>query len=100
MDLSVYLPVILFILVGVGVGIAPAGARFPGSGPNRPDAAEELAVRMRIRGVRRRAAWKFDVRYYLVAILFILFDLEIVGSCSPWAVVSSKDIGAMRASGQ
>jgi hypothetical protein len=35
---------------------------------------------------------KFDVRYYLVAILFILFDLEIA-FLFPWAV-SLRDIGA------
>ena len=35
---------------------------------------------------------KFDVRYYLVAILFILFDLE-VAFMLPWAVVF-KDLGA------
>ena len=40
---------------------------------------------------------KFDVRYYLVAILFILFDLEIA-FLFPWAV-ALKEIGAGRASG-
>jgi NADH:ubiquinone oxidoreductase subunit 3 (subunit A) len=50
---------------------------------------------MRVRGVRRRAP-PFDVRFYLVAILFIIFDLE-VAFLFPWAV-SLKGISACSAS--
>jgi NADH-quinone oxidoreductase subunit A len=82
MDLQPYLPVILFILVGVGVGVAPQVLGFI-FGPNRPDVAKNSPF--------EDARMKFDVRYYLVAILFILFDLEIA-FLFPWAV-ALHDIG-------
>jgi NADH-quinone oxidoreductase subunit A len=83
MDLQPYLPVILFILVGTCSRRPAAGAR----------------LRVRAEPARRAknspyecgfeafedARMKFDVRYYLVAILFILFDLEIA-FLFPWAV--------------
>jgi NADH-quinone oxidoreductase subunit A len=90
MDLSAYLPVILFIAVGVGVGIAPQVLGFL-LGPNRPDAAKNSPYECGFEAFED-ARMKFDVRYYLVAILFILFDLEIA-FLFPWAV-ALKEIGA------
>ena len=84
MDLQQYLPVILFILVGIGVGIAPPVLGFL-LGPNRPD-PEKLSPYECGFEAFEDARMKFDVRYYLVAILFILFDLEIA-FLFPWAVV-------------
>ncbi len=43
---------------------------------------------MRLRALRRRAR-RFDVRFYLVAILFIIFDLE-VAFLFPWAIALGK----------
>ena len=83
MDLQPYLPVILFILVGVGVGVAPQVLGFI-FGPNRPDAAKNSPYECGFEAFED-ARMKFDVRYYLVAILFILFDLEIA-FLFPWAV--------------
>ena len=83
MDLQPYLPVILFILVGVGVGIAPQVLGFL-LGPNRPDAEKNSPYECGFEAFED-ARMKFDVRYYLVAILFILFDLEIA-FLFPWAV--------------
>ena len=73
--LAEYFPILLFILVGVGVGVA---LPLLGSllGPNRPD-AEKLSPYECGFEAFEDARMKFDVRYYLVAILFILFDLEI-----------------------
>ncbi|MCF8207379.1 NADH-quinone oxidoreductase subunit A [Roseateles puraquae] len=90
MNLEQYLPVILFILVGAVVGIAPQvlGALL---GPNRPDAAKNSPYECGFEAFED-ARMKFDVRYYLVAILFILFDLEIA-FLFPWAV-ALKEIGA------
>ena len=90
MNLDQYLPVILFILVGAVVGIAPQllGALL---GPNRPDAAKNSPYECGFEAFED-ARMKFDVRYYLVAILFILFDLEIA-FLFPWAV-ALKEIGA------
>ena len=84
MNLQEYLPVILFILVGVGVGVAPQILGFI-FGPNRPDAAKNSPYECGFEAFED-ARMKFDVRYYLVAILFILFDLEIA-FLFPWAIV-------------
>ena len=90
MDLQEYLPVLLFILVGVVVGVAPQVLGFV-FGPNRPDAQKNSPYECGFEAFED-ARMKFDVRYYLVAILFILFDLEIA-FLFPWAV-SLRDIGA------
>src|SRR5690606_21367787 len=89
MNLENYLPVLLFILVGVGVGVAPQllGALL---GPRRPDAAKNSPYECGLEAAED-ARMEFDVRYYLVAILFILFDLEIA-FLFPWAV-SLQEVG-------
>ena len=94
MDLQPYLPVILFILVGVLIGVAPmllGGGLSRLLGVHRPD-AEKLSPYECGFEAFEDARMKFDVRYYLVAILFILFDLEIA-FLFPWAV-SLREIGA------
>ena len=75
MDLQQYLPVILFIFVGFGVGVAPQLLGYL-LGPQRPNAAKNSPYECGFEAFED-ARMKFDVRYYLVAILFILFDLEI-----------------------
>ena len=59
-------------------------------GPNRPDAAKNSPYECGFDAFED-ARMKFDVRYYLVAILFILFDLEIA-FLFPWAV-ALRDVG-------
>ena len=88
--LAEYFPILLFILVGIGVGVAPMvlGKLL---GPNRPD-PEKLSPYECGFEAFEDARMKFDVRYYLVAILFILFDLEIA-FLFPWAV-ALREIGA------
>ena len=83
MDLEQYLPVLLFILVGIAVGIVPLVLGYV-LGPNRPDAAKNSPYECGFEAFED-ARMKFDVRYYLVAILFILFDLELT-FLFPWAV--------------
>jgi NADH-quinone oxidoreductase subunit A len=90
MSLEQYLPVMLFILVGLLVGVAPQVIGFL-LGPQRPDAAKNSPYECGFEAFDD-ARSKFDVRYYLVAILFILFDLEIA-FLFPWAA-SLKEIGA------
>ena len=82
-SLDQYLPVLLFILVGTAVGVGPLviGKIL---GPSRPD-TEKLSPYECGFEPFEDARMKFDVRYYLVAILFILFDLEIA-FLFPWAV--------------
>jgi NADH-quinone oxidoreductase subunit A len=89
MILDAYLPVILFILVGVAVGVAPQVLGFL-LGPNKPDSEKNSPYECGFEAFED-ARMKFDVRYYLVAILFILFDLEIA-FLFPWAV-ALKEIG-------
>ena len=87
--LAEYFPILLFILVGLAVGVVPMllGKLL---GPNRPD-PEKLSPYECGFEAFEDARMKFDVRYYLVAILFILFDLEIA-FLFPWAAVIN-DIG-------
>ncbi len=82
-SLENYLPVLLFILVGIGVGVGPIvlGKLL---GPSRPDPAKLSPYECGFEAFED-ARMQFDVRYYLVAILFILFDLEIA-FLFPWAV--------------
>jgi NADH-quinone oxidoreductase subunit A len=79
-----YFPILLFILVGLAVGVAPIvlGKLVA---PHRPDAEKNSPYECGFEAFED-ARMKFDVRYYLVAILFILFDLEIA-FLFPWAVV-------------
>ena len=85
--LAEYFPILLFILVGLAVGVAPVvlGSLL---GPHRPD-PEKLSPYECGFEAFEDARMKFDVRYYLVAILFILFDLEIT-FLFPWAVVVNE----------
>jgi NADH-quinone oxidoreductase subunit A len=89
MSLEQYLPVLLFIVVGLGVGVAPQLIGFL-LGPKRPDPAKNSPYECGFEAFED-ARMKFDVRYYLIAILFILFDLEIA-FLFPWAV-ALKEIG-------
>ena len=84
-----YLPILLFIAVGIMVGFVPMLAGWV-LGPQRPDAEKNSPYECGFEAFED-ARMKFDVRYYLVAILFILFDLEIA-FLFPWAVVL-KEIG-------
>ena len=89
MNLDQYLPVLLFILVGIAVGVVPLVLGYI-LGPNRPDAAKNSPYECGFEAFED-ARMKFDVRYYLIAILFILFDLE-TAFLFPWGV-ALKDIG-------
>lgn len=79
-----YLPILIFLGVGLLVG---GGAIVTGFvlGEHRPDVAKNAPYECGFDAFEN-ARMKFDVRYYLVAILFILFDLEIA-FLFPWAVV-------------
>jgi NADH-quinone oxidoreductase subunit A len=86
--LESYFPILMFLLVGVAFGVAPLVLGSGISrllGVHRPD-SEKLSPYECGFEAFEDARMKFDVRYYLVAILFILFDLEIA-FLFPWAVV-------------
>ncbi len=82
--LAEYLPPLLFLIVASGIGIAliVVGNVL---GPKRPS-AEKLAPYECGFAAFDNARGQFDVRYYLIAILFIVFDLEIA-FIFPWALV-------------
>ena len=85
--LANYLPVLIFLIVGILVGAGPILIGFL-LGPRRPD-SEKLSPYECGFEAFEDARMQFDVRYFLVAILFILFDLEIA-FLVPWAVVLDK----------
>ena len=87
--LAEYWPVLLIILVAIGLGIALLVIGML-AGPRRPE-SEKLAPYECGFEAFEDARMRFDVRYYLLAILFIIFDLEIA-FLFPWAVVF-KQIG-------
>lgn len=84
-----YLAVLLFILVGLAVGVIPPLLGWI-LAPSRPDPQKNSPYECGFEAFED-ARMRFDVRYYLVAILFILFDLEIA-FLFPWAVVL-KEVG-------
>ncbi|CAM5279203.1 NADH-quinone oxidoreductase subunit A [Rhodanobacter lindaniclasticus] len=87
--LAEYWPVLLFIAVAVGLGVVLLVLGLL-AGPRRPE-AEKLSPYECGFEPFEDARMRFDVRYYLLAILFIIFDLEIA-FLFPWAVVF-KQIG-------
>ena len=91
--LESYFPILLFLLVGAGVGIGgivSSGVLARLTGSQNPDSEKTSPYECGFEAFED-ARMKFDVRYYLVAILFILFDLEIA-FLFPWAIVL-QDIG-------
>jgi len=79
-----YFPILVFIAVGLMVGVGPMVVGFV-LAPHRPDSEKNSPYECGFEAFED-ARMKFDVRYYLIAILFILFDLEIA-FLFPWAVV-------------
>ena len=87
LDLSQYLPILLFILIALGLSVLfvflPMGvSRLTGA--HNPD-AEKLSEYECGFPAFEDARSQFDVRFYLVAISFIIFDLE-AAFLFPWAV--------------
>ena len=82
--LANYLPTLLFLIVATGIGIAlMVAGRFLGR--RRPDAQKLSPYECGFEAFED-ARMKFDVRYYLIAIQFIVFDLEII-FIVPWTLV-------------
>jgi NADH-quinone oxidoreductase subunit A len=85
--LSHYMALVIFIGVAAAIGLALLIAPFLVA-IRRPD-PEKLSAYECGFDAFGDARMKFDVRYYLVAILFIIFDLE-VAFLFPWAVAFGK----------
>ena len=85
--LAEYLPTLLFLIVATGIGIALIViGNF--LGPKRFD-AEKLSPYECGFNAFEDARMRFDVRYYLIAIQFIIFDLEII-FIVPWTLVFTE----------
>ncbi len=82
--LTDYLPILLFIIVSIAVGVIAMSA---GKilAPSKPDEQKNSPYECGFEAFED-SRMKFDIRYYLVAILFIIFDLEIA-FLFPWAIV-------------
>ena len=87
--LAEYFPILVFLAIAGGIAILMIVASFV-LAHQRPD-SEKLSPYECGFDPFEDARMRFDVRYYLVAILFIIFDLE-VAFLFPWAV-SLGDIG-------
>src|ERR1700674_5453747 len=85
--LAAYMPLVVFIgvsgVIGLALLIAPFIVAYKSPDPEKLSAYECGF------NAFDDAGMKFDIRFYLVAILFIIFDLE-VAFLFPWAVVSGK----------
>ena len=87
--LAEYLPILLFLGVAGGLALAAVAASWVVA-RRRPDAEKLSAYECGFEPFDD-ARGRFDVRFYLVAILFVIFDLE-VAFLFPWAIVL-RDIG-------
>jgi len=86
-----YLPIVIMLGIAVVIGLALMGAAWI-FGPSRPDPEKISAYECGFNAFDD-ARMKFDVRFYLVSILFIIFDLE-VAFLFPWAI-AFRHIGAL-----
>ena len=82
-----YLPIILFLIVALGLSCAFVVINYILS-PKHPD-PEKLSAYECGFDAFDDSRMEFDVRFYLVAILFIIFDLEIA-FLFPWAITLGK----------
>ena len=82
-----YLPILIFLCIGLVMGTAMFVMGYM-LGPRSADADKQSPYECGFEAFED-ARMKFDVRYYLVAILFIIFDLEIA-FFFPWAVSLRK----------
>jgi NADH-quinone oxidoreductase subunit A len=85
-----YLPILaMFILAGIFAGVSFFASRM--LAPHRPTQAKEAPYECGI-VPEREPADRFPVRFYLVAMIFIIFDIEII-FVYPWAVIY-RQLGA------
>jgi NADH-quinone oxidoreductase subunit A len=94
--IDLYIPIFAMIVVGILFGVI-SGKAHEWLGPRRPTREKETTYESGMPPVST-ARDRFSVKYYLVAMLFILFDIEIV-FMYPWAVTFNElglfGLGAM-----
>ena len=89
--LKEYLSIIIFLFVAMGLSVGFIGLNYLFS-PKNPDPEKLSAYECGFEAFND-SRMEFDIRFYLVAILFIIFDLEIA-FLFPWAI-SLGNIGAL-----
>ena len=82
-----YLPILIFILIGIGIAVGMTAIPFIFA-VSKPDSEKLSAYECGFEAFDD-ARGRFDVRFYLVALLFIIFDLE-VAFLFPWAITLGK----------
>ncbi len=82
-----YAPIVIFLVVAAAITVVMLGASYL-IAQQKPDSEKSSAYECGFEAFTDARA-KFDVRFYLVAILFIIFDLE-VAFLFPWAVSLSR----------
>jgi len=87
--LAEYLPILIFLAIAIALSAVMLGMSYL-MAPQRPDAAKLSPYECGFDAFSD-ARGRFDIRFYLVTLLFIIFDLE-VAFLFPWATVLG-DIG-------
>jgi NADH-quinone oxidoreductase subunit A len=85
--LAEYLPIVVFLVIATGLSVLFVAVSFLVA-KQKPDTEKNSAYECGFEAFGD-ARTKFDVRFYLVSILFIIFDLE-VAFLFPWAVTLGK----------
>lgn len=85
--LTNYFPILVFMGVGVLLGLLPVSLGWF-LGPRHPDAAKNSPYECGFDALED-ARMPFDIRFYLITILFIIFDLE-TAFLFPWAMIIRK----------
>ncbi|WP_417468050.1 NADH-quinone oxidoreductase subunit A [Maricaulis sp.] len=85
-----YLPILIFFGIAAALGVGFMAAAFV-IAPSNPDPEKVSTYECGFEAFDD-ARMKFDIRFYLVAILFIIFDLE-VAFLFPWAVTLRESLG-------
>jgi NADH-quinone oxidoreductase subunit A len=91
-DLAAYYPLLLYIGVISGLAVAMlAATQFFPLKPFRPTPTKQMTYESGMDPIGT-ARMQFDVRFYLIAILFLVFDVELL-FLYPWAVIAYNDGG-------
>lgn len=91
-DLAAYYPLLIYAAVIVGMAVAIiAGSHLPFLKPWKPTPTKQMPYESGMDPVGS-ARLQFDVKFYLIAILFLVFDVELL-FLYPWAVTAYADGG-------
>lgn len=92
-DLTTYYPIFIYLFILIGFSIATLIAAHI-IGPHRKSAVKDMPYESGMDPIGD-ARQHFDVKFYLVAIMFLVFDVELL-FLYPWAVIAYQD-GGLRA---